>query len=525
MKWIALPVAVAFLAATFLKTDLPHSLCAPLDPVAIPRKRWMVDAPFSNWLASRKTPVILTNTIAAKWRVHSAFETSKGVASRLRNGSLENVYHHPGNNVVFGPFFDPSRPFATFPSVRPRNEYIWNATVSAKDFQHAFDRESPGVVGTYHYVGAVEEALVDGAVEDLFEPMDEFFLLNPKQASLNIWIGQRGAVTPCHYDGYYNLYLQIKGSKRFVLLPPNARVGQQPTFPFLHPSFGQCHKRIPFDKSVEQMPCSASVEPMWIGEVNAGDLLYIPPEWLHEVTAVGGQLGSSVAVNVWTSHADAEVMEQIFALPLPQPMDGEANFLREEDQDRYDRRVSQSQQRLLSRRRAVMGAMVVSRVLRRHFSGVGRLKMEDDTVLSTARRFFNRLMLRRYAPLMESEELPGGFFAGMKEDDDIFDRDVSSALPETRWPWVVGGGICEGKFPQRRFTQDILPGGKSLDDLEEYTDAVNALLLQLSDEGQSVNSAWIANWVELISFASVPLKNTPLYAIQLVNCLGIDLMK
>ena len=61
----------------------------------------------------------------------------------------------------------------------------------------------------------------------------------PERSSINLWVGQRDVVAHCHYDGYHNFFVQIKGRKRFTLVPPSSwhvlRV-----YPFLHPSHAQC---------------------------------------------------------------------------------------------------------------------------------------------------------------------------------------------------------------------------------------------------------------------------------------------
>jgi jumonji domain-containing protein 7 len=40
--------------------------------------------------------------------------------------------------------------------------------------------------------------------------------------AINLWIGNSCSVTALHRDNYENVYCQIIGSKRFVLLPPIA---------------------------------------------------------------------------------------------------------------------------------------------------------------------------------------------------------------------------------------------------------------------------------------------------------------
>ena len=34
-------------------------------------------------------------------------------------------------------------------------------------------------------------------------------------------VGERGTVTPCHYDEQHNLYAQIRGKKRVTLFSPD----------------------------------------------------------------------------------------------------------------------------------------------------------------------------------------------------------------------------------------------------------------------------------------------------------------
>ena len=38
--------------------------------------------------------------------------------------------------------------------------------------------------------------------------------------AINLWIGNARSVTALHRDNYENIYVQVRGSKHFVLLPP-----------------------------------------------------------------------------------------------------------------------------------------------------------------------------------------------------------------------------------------------------------------------------------------------------------------
>ena len=68
---------------------------------------------------------------------------------------------------------------------------------------------------------------------------------------MNLWWTQGGTVAPCHYDGFHNIYVQLRGRKRFVLVPPAAAHRRLRFFPFLHPSHAQCQDRMPAPATLE----------------------------------------------------------------------------------------------------------------------------------------------------------------------------------------------------------------------------------------------------------------------------------
>ena len=80
-------------------------------------------------------------------------------------------------------------------------------------------------------------------LEQDVSPIEELLVLQPEQTSVNIWAGSINVTAPCHYDGYHNFYVQVSGTKRFLLAAPGARGWLRP-FPFLHPSHAQCQRRL-----------------------------------------------------------------------------------------------------------------------------------------------------------------------------------------------------------------------------------------------------------------------------------------
>ena len=57
----------------------------------------------------------------------------------------------------------------------------------------------------------------------------------PVEVKPYVWLSQGGWTTPLHYDMHHNFYHQLRGRKRFVLLPPSAH-RELGLWPALHPA-------------------------------------------------------------------------------------------------------------------------------------------------------------------------------------------------------------------------------------------------------------------------------------------------
>ncbi|XP_057663955.1 HSPB1-associated protein 1 isoform X2 [Diorhabda carinulata] len=111
-----------------------------------------------------------------------------------------------------------------------------------------------------------------------------------KPEDCTIWIGTKGAHTPCHLDCYgFNLVYQIYGKKLWVLFPPEEN---------LLPS------RIPYEESSIYSKLNffspnlndfKGISKCRKIELNPGDILFVPHKWWHYVE----NLTTSISVNVW----------------------------------------------------------------------------------------------------------------------------------------------------------------------------------------------------------------------------------
>ncbi len=106
---------------------------------------------------------------------------------------------------------------------------------------------------------------------------------------VNFWMASGGAVSRLHYDAAHNLFLQLRGRKRFLLVAPHDAVAQRlPLYPSAHP----CHRASPFDPTsflASQVPQMAALR-VQEALLEEGDLLYIPPFWFHHVETLTGSM-------------------------------------------------------------------------------------------------------------------------------------------------------------------------------------------------------------------------------------------
>ncbi|XP_069588722.1 HSPB1-associated protein 1 isoform X1 [Ranitomeya imitator] len=110
-----------------------------------------------------------------------------------------------------------------------------------------------------------------------------------------LWIGSRGANTPCHIDSYgCNLVLQVQGRKKWHLFPPEDTA-------YLYPT------RIPYEESSvfskvnvvnpdrRRHPAFSRARPHVV-TLHPGQVLVVPRRWWHYVESVDDV---TVSVNSW----------------------------------------------------------------------------------------------------------------------------------------------------------------------------------------------------------------------------------
>lgn len=110
-----------------------------------------------------------------------------------------------------------------------------------------------------------------------------------------IWIGPKGTLTPLHRDDTDNLFAQVWGRKTFTLAAPHHRhaLGTWSTAP--EGGLDGCDFN-PDAPDYQRFPEARHVTFMRV-TLEAGDLLFLPEGWFHQVESVS----TSLSVNFWVN--------------------------------------------------------------------------------------------------------------------------------------------------------------------------------------------------------------------------------
>ncbi|UNI19170.1 hypothetical protein JDV02_005378 [Purpureocillium takamizusanense] len=136
--------------------------------------------------------------------------------------------------------------------------------------------------------------------------------------AINLWIGNSKSVTAAHKDNFENIFVQVRGRKHFVLLPPlcqpcmnekllpPATYIRRPQRDGFSLEIDHDQEPVPFvtwdPDNVDPNATSLArlANPMHV-TLEPGDMLYLPAMWYHKVSqsCIPGDQGFVVAINYW----------------------------------------------------------------------------------------------------------------------------------------------------------------------------------------------------------------------------------
>lgn len=200
------------------------------------------------------------------------------------------------------PLFNMSREeslvyFAEFQGITRHGDYAGKTFSSDRDFRSTSMADFVASLDKETVAGAPPPYMGNNAVpEPLLEQIrfPEYFsrslYIKPR-----IWIGPKGTLTPLHRDDSDNLFAQVWGRKSFILAAPHHReaLGTWSTSP--KGGLEGCEVN-PDAPDYDRFPGARDVVFLRI-VLEAGDLLFLPDGWFHQVESVS----TSLSVNFWVN--------------------------------------------------------------------------------------------------------------------------------------------------------------------------------------------------------------------------------
>ena len=252
--------------------------------------------------------------------------------------SATNWYNVYSSSSPMFTYYDSAVTIAKFPTFKGSYSLL---NLSATAFAEIL-RENSSPRYFYHS-GNIMNANFDG----LRRLLDVEKLIEERPATLNVWAGSKGVLATAHYDTVFNVYVHLIGEKTFRLLPPrnlpelfiggryhphacqsrvfNLSEGCAVAFGFrLFPNLNHSEiENITLQENALRgfsslaPSCTNHCQSTWDGAVEfaltPGDVLFIPPFWVHEAETVT----TSVSVSFWWDAPELDVMDAVYALPLP----------------------------------------------------------------------------------------------------------------------------------------------------------------------------------------------------------------
>lgn len=149
-----------------------------------------------------------------------------------------------------------------------------------------FDRDQAPGTCTYRLFSVADlDGRVGDIVDDVANALGTLTDATPDRQASGLWIGSRGVVTPLHHDAWTGLLFQFHGAKRIRMFAPGDRANLYFSSP-LRPR--SVWSRLPgrsSDADPDRFPRFARATPH-DGELNPGEVLFIPPFWSHEIEAL-----------------------------------------------------------------------------------------------------------------------------------------------------------------------------------------------------------------------------------------------
>lgn len=248
--------------------------------------------------------MVLHNTPFQTWE---AANLSIGSLA-AHSGNIERVLCKKGHSNVFK-YFAVDQPLSELSLLSMDKEYV-EVVFTARTF---FDLLQSSFDGFYYYASGGVELLNLGKFGSKESHRTMTFPSHSKAYSkpgqVNFWLGKPNVTAYTHYDTSYNFHLVVNGRKRFILFPPDA-YSRLSLYPCLHPLYRQVDTDILAHDNLKEFIREMRGFDI---ELVDGDVLYIPPYWLHSVVT----METTFSLNIWSQSESFLTMEEVYKSAIP----------------------------------------------------------------------------------------------------------------------------------------------------------------------------------------------------------------
>lgn len=243
---------------------------------------------------SSKEPVIIKGLVN-HWKLVEQGRQSDAVAINY----LKSHYNgRPSNACIGSPdikgrfFYNEARAELNYDSRKMRVDEVLDL------IQDTFEKENPN---SYYIASNV----IDTHFPE-FRKENDIVIPRPvsdiphEDLRISIWIGSR-TIACCHYDTPDNIACCAVGKRRFTLFPPDQIANLYPG-PLTPTPGGQVLSMVDFNNPDFNLypKFAEAIKHGQIAELEAGDALYLPSMWWHQVEALSD---FNVLVNYWWSNS------------------------------------------------------------------------------------------------------------------------------------------------------------------------------------------------------------------------------
>jgi len=282
----------------------------------VPIVDWATLAAPAEEIVAAARPVRIVNSPAEDWPARGKW-TPEYVAGKLAGRKeLADVIVSRAPQIVY---YDSNKPLKTLPGFPLRLPVHERRAVAVATFFATIANASDP---TYMYwVGQKQRRNLFRWMEADLAPTAPFWAGTPDGHTPNVqtWVGKSGLTSVVHYDAAHNFYVQLYGTKTFAIFTP----AEAPHFqicPFMHPGDGHScldwptleHAAAVGDRRL--CPAGWANVTARVVVLNAGDVLYLPPYWLHHVVTTGA--GEAMSVSLITESEPQALMRQVETYPL-----------------------------------------------------------------------------------------------------------------------------------------------------------------------------------------------------------------